>query len=525
MGKRVNSEAAGIVGEGEPLPTGWCWATVGEICQLINGRAFKPQEWEQRGLPIIRIQNLNNIDAPFNHFAGELDDRHRVQTGDLLFAWSGTPGTSFGAHIWSRGAAALNQHIFKVIEQGCVTRAFLMRALNFRLDQLISLAHGGAGLAHVTKPMLETTLVPLPPLAEQRRIVAKLEALLGRIRRAREALDAVPAMVERYKKSVLGAAFQNVTGEDYRDHVDVLSRQTLRVPKRWAVQTLKDCTDPRRPICYGVVQPGDQVADGPRMIRVLDIGDDLSIDGLRLRTVAPSVDAAFSRSRVRTGDVLVTVVGTIGRVGVVEEALDGVNIARAVARVAPTADVSPRWIAWWMSSPWMCEWLSSSAVEVARATLNLKELSRAYVPVPPLDEQRAIVERIDAAFARARSMLAAAESARAQLDTLERSLLAKAFRGELVEQDPSDEPASVMLDRVRAERAKADAPAKKPRKPRGESAPSTPTEEPARVGPPPTAARRPKPVPDSLAAARAGRAATGTHAVLSAYAKPSHRKR
>lgn len=202
------------------------------------------------------------------------------------------------------------------------------------------------------------------------------------------------------------------------------------------------------------------------MIRVLDIDDHLSIDVSSLRTVSEDVDEAFARSRVRAGDVLVTVVGTIGRIAVVGESLEGVNIARAVARLSPNAKMLPRWLAWWLSSPWMSEWLRGSAVEVARATLNLKELARAYVPLPPLDEQRAIVTRIDAAFTRARAMLSAADAARAQLDVLERSVLAKAFRGELVEQDPADEPASVMLDRVRAERAKSGAPAKKPRKPR-----------------------------------------------------------
>ncbi len=96
--------------------------------------------------------------------------------------------------------------------------------------------------------------------------------------------------------------------------------------------------------------------------------------------------------------------------------------------------------------------------------MSLATIGKISVPLPPLAEQHAIVARIDAAFARARALLDAADSARSQLDELERSVLAKAFRGELVPQDPSDEPASVLLDRVRAERAEA--PARKPRKPR-----------------------------------------------------------
>ena len=70
------------------------------LCEVINGRAFKSSEWREKGMPIIRIQNLRNKDAPFNYFGGDVEDKHLVNEGDLLFAWSGTPGTSFGAFIW-----------------------------------------------------------------------------------------------------------------------------------------------------------------------------------------------------------------------------------------------------------------------------------------------------------------------------------------------------------------------------------------------------------------------------------------
>ena len=81
------------------LPTGWVWARVGDICNPINGRAFKPSEWEDSGIPIIRIQNLKDSKALFNYFQGKVPEKFHVDKGDLLFAWSGTPGTSFGAHI------------------------------------------------------------------------------------------------------------------------------------------------------------------------------------------------------------------------------------------------------------------------------------------------------------------------------------------------------------------------------------------------------------------------------------------
>ena len=79
----------------------WGTKSLGDFCKLVNGKAFKADDWSESGLPIIRIQNLNDATKPFNHWDGGLDRQVHVQEGDLLIAWSGTPGTSFGAHIWA----------------------------------------------------------------------------------------------------------------------------------------------------------------------------------------------------------------------------------------------------------------------------------------------------------------------------------------------------------------------------------------------------------------------------------------
>ncbi len=164
------------------LPPGWVQTSIGAIADLINGRAFKPSDWVTKGLPIVRIQNLNRQDTPLNHFLGDVDERHLVRDGDLLFAWSGTPGTSFGAHIWRGPEAVLNQHIFNVrVDSDAINREFLRVAINHTLDQQIAKAHGGAGLRHVTKAAFEATPIMLPPLAEQNRIVERLNAYDQRI--------------------------------------------------------------------------------------------------------------------------------------------------------------------------------------------------------------------------------------------------------------------------------------------------------------------------------------------------------
>ena len=140
---------------------------IGEAVELINGRAFKPTDWTVSGLPIIRIQNLNDPKAPYNHFDGSYDKKNYVEKGELLFSWSGTPGTSFGAFIWDREPGLLNQHIFRVLPKKDYDLKFLRFALNAQLDEIISKAHGGVGLQHITKSELEKISIPYPSREQQ----------------------------------------------------------------------------------------------------------------------------------------------------------------------------------------------------------------------------------------------------------------------------------------------------------------------------------------------------------------------
>lgn len=140
---------------------------LGEICNFINGRAFKPSEWEKQGLPIVRIQNLNDENADFNYYSKEIEDKYIIENNQLLFSWSGTPGTSFGAFFWNRGKAVLNQHIFKIIPKIDVNLEYLRYLLNGNLDIIISKSHGGVGLQHITKSELEKIVVTIPEREEQ----------------------------------------------------------------------------------------------------------------------------------------------------------------------------------------------------------------------------------------------------------------------------------------------------------------------------------------------------------------------
>lgn len=189
---------------------------IGDVCDLVNGRAFKPSDWSAQGLPIVRIQNLNNEEAPFNRYDGEVRERFLIDSGALLFSWSGTPGTSFGAFFWNRGRAILNQHIFHVLPRSGVDKNYLRYALNGRIERIIAQAHGGVGLQHITKDKLEATTIPLPVLGEQRRIAEILDKADAIRRRRKEAIALTEELLRSAFLEMFGDPVTNPKGWDLK---------------------------------------------------------------------------------------------------------------------------------------------------------------------------------------------------------------------------------------------------------------------------------------------------------------------
>lgn len=117
------------------IPESWEWCRVKDLTLLFNGKAFKPSDWTNSGLPIVRIQNLNNDNAIFNYYNGKVEKCFLLNGEELLFAWSGTPGTSFGAHIWKGGKAVLNQHIFRLdYNKEVITKKYFMDRLSSQVQ-------------------------------------------------------------------------------------------------------------------------------------------------------------------------------------------------------------------------------------------------------------------------------------------------------------------------------------------------------------------------------------------------------
>lgn len=155
----------------------WQRTILGNLCSLGGGHGFRPQDWADQGLPIIRIQNVRGS-REFNFFAGEPDPAWLVEPGELLFSWAGVPGVSFGPGIWEGPRAVLNQHIFRVTPQAGVELPWLYEVLRHLTPRIERRAHGFKhSLLHIKKADFTSLRVLLPPVAQQLRICNHIRAL------------------------------------------------------------------------------------------------------------------------------------------------------------------------------------------------------------------------------------------------------------------------------------------------------------------------------------------------------------
>lgn len=158
------------------IPEGWGIRKLGELADFINGRGFKPHEWGTVGLPIIRIQNLNGA-AEFNYYNGTFNPKIRVRHGDLLFAWSGSRGTSFGPHIWHGEDGLLNYHTWKLELEDRADLQFIYYLLVLLTGAIEKDSHGASALVHMQKRNIVDYVVAYPGRDERDRIGEQLASI------------------------------------------------------------------------------------------------------------------------------------------------------------------------------------------------------------------------------------------------------------------------------------------------------------------------------------------------------------
>lgn len=183
-------------------------ARLGDIATYINGYAFKPSDWSDTGLPIIRIQDLTGNLYQANRYNGEYAPKYEVNDGDVLISWS----ASLGIYVWHGEKALLNQHIFKVVfDKTEISKTFFVHQVENILEKAASEAHG-ATMKHLTKPVFDALPFYLPPLDEQRTIAAVLDKVSGLIAKRRQQLGKLDEMVKARFVEMFGDPVENPMG-------------------------------------------------------------------------------------------------------------------------------------------------------------------------------------------------------------------------------------------------------------------------------------------------------------------------
>jgi len=191
-------------------------------------------------------------------------------------------------------------------------------------------------------------------------------------------------------------------------------------PISWPTLSLGELTERTRPICYGVLKPGEVVADGVPLIRVTDISEN-RFDDSDLMRISTSLDNEFRRSRLNGGELLLSIQGTVGRVAICPPEYAGANISRTIAVIDPDERVDRKFAYWFLRLLGGGD--GFHIVGTTRSSLNIETLRKVKIPLPPLAEQRRIAEVLD----RAEALRAKRRAALAQLDSLTQSLFLDLF--------------------------------------------------------------------------------------------------
>jgi type I restriction enzyme S subunit len=183
-------------------------------------------------------------------------------------------------------------------------------------------------------------------------------------------------------------------------------------------------------------------------VRVADFPNDrLNLE--TIRRTAKEIEKAFARARLRCGDILLSIRGTVGRVCVAPKELENANITQDTARLSIQSAINASFVVWFLRAVPTQKRMQKAVKGVAVRGINIGDVRALQLPVPPLTEQQEIVRRVESLFSLADQIESRFKKAQAQVDKLTPSILAKAFRGELVPQDPTDEPAAALLKQIK----------------------------------------------------------------------------
>ncbi|MCC6924138.1 MAG: restriction endonuclease subunit S [Nitrosomonas sp.] len=444
------------------LPITWTVSSLHTVCDIVRGITFpasaKQFEKDELNICCLRTSNIQREirweDVYFIPRQYVKQDAQFVQIGDILMSMANSYElvgkvavarmlpyeTAFGAFLSAIRPrdVIFGQYLFHFLRSDATQHEIRVGSSQT------------TNIANISVRTLSTVKIPLPSLNEQKRIADKLDSILARVDACRERLDRIPAILKRFRQAVLAAATSGKLTEEWRNETGNDNPwRTVRLAEIAHIQG-GVTKDSKKQSLNDEEVPYLRVANVQR--GYLDLGDMkiIRIPTTKLNTLL-----------LEPGDILFNEGGDIDKLGrgwIWEGQIERCSFQNHVFRARLYDKKNqPKYISWWGNYRGLNYFLRSGKQTTNLASINKSMLSELPINLPSSEEQTEIVRRVEELFAYADRIEARYHAARARVDKLTPAILAKAFRGELVPQNPDDEPASVLLDRIQASRAKIEA--------------------------------------------------------------------
>ena len=353
-------------------------AKLGDIATYINGYAFKPQDWSDEGIPIIRIQDLTGNSYQANRYNGEYVSKYEVNDGDVLISWS----ASLGVYIWHGEKAVLNQHIFKVVfDKERISKDFFVHQVGLILENAASDAHG-ATMKHLTKPIFDALPFYLPPYEKQCEIAEVLDKVTSLISLRKQQLAKLDELVK--------ARFVEMFGDPINN------------PMKWIISKIEDITAQEKNALkagpFGsalkkefYVRSGYKIYGQEQVICGDASFGDYYIDEEKYKEL--------KNCAVQAGDILISLVGTYGKTLIMPDNYEaGIINPRLMKITLNKNKVTPIYFKYYFESNALKALMDANTHGGTMGILNLGIIRQMKIQVPPLSLQNqfaAFVERVD----------------------------------------------------------------------------------------------------------------------------------
>ncbi|MDO4629203.1 MAG: restriction endonuclease subunit S [Planctomycetia bacterium] len=449
------------------IPKNWAWVKLQSVCSIpiTDGTHQTPTyTTREEGVPFISSKdvtteriNWQNIKYITQDLHEQLYKRIAPQVDDVLLAKNGTTGVA---------ALVEDDFIFDIYVTLAVLRPaqnqiqprYLYRFINSPVAKEQFNAHlTGIGLPNLHLKDIKVTMLPLPPLAEQERIVARLESLLGKLDEVKERVQNAVESFELQKASVLHKAFTGELTQKWRnsflserDSVYLLTspfsripeeKHPYEIPKNWAWVTLGNLAKIKRGASPRPIKT--YITTDENGVNWIKIGDTDSRKYITLTKEKITSEGAKKSVFVTKGTLLLSNSMSFGRPYILE--IDGC-IHDGWLALAPSSFLNKEFLYYGLlASNWYFEQV---AVGTAVRNLNSERVSRTPLPLPSLAEQKEIVRLLDQFFERENQAKMQVETVLEEIELLKKSILMKAFRGELGTSNPMDENAIELLKKV-----------------------------------------------------------------------------